>query len=1028
MNNSVRIHGFLHRSRRRLLWQESAVGLSLLLCLFALVLLASSLILPSSKQAAWWRLALFALSAVGGLALLGRYGLRPWWQFRHDSAWCLELERKLTDARSLDLVSAVQLEKWKQNQSDAPSMSLELIDAHIESVAQGLSELRPQQILPSRRLWPNALASGLLLAVMILWASLAPSSLNRAWQSLWSQAAGLPASGTLENSWIGDIQLTYHYPAYTARAERSMEGTDGAILALPGTRVTLRSRTDRPIKQAKLHLGTETLPLAVQDQHWLSTDLMVMKASRYRFALEDSKGRSWVEARGHPITLESDRRPKVRLSEPAEDRVVGERELVTILYDARDDFGIGQVQLVWRVTGKAEGEQKRILHRPSSAGHKSSRRSFRWDLAKLELEPGQRVQFHIEASDNDTVLGPKIGRSTTCNLKVFSAAEHHGQLMGKVQKVWEGLLSNLADNLDLEPAAGKPAPTDLLPYQKIYQSTEIFLATVASISAELHKDDLAYPPLVQTLSHVQQRVSSLQQRLVLLLKRSVLSADSKQDILRRLTWHRAQRIRILEQDVLYLEDLLDMVRLQDLDRLARDLSHTRDRLAELMKKYQQAPSDEARRQIEAEIARLKEKVAELLARQQEVVKGIRDEYLNPDALRKMLSDRDMMGALDRMQAMMREGKMDQAMAELDRLQKQLNELQKSLDQTRAQYGEGKYRELAQQVAKTLAELNQIGSQQRQLAEQTDALRKDLFEQIPGQEAALLKRLFARLRKKLEKVRTDIEQSPDGLLDAFTGKMKERSLQHIRLLDMALAATDISASTDAAAKLTEAIAMQLQDIKLSLRFPNRSMSGGKKKLTAQREAIGRAHRGSKEILAELKKLLPDPDKHLSKRQRQQLRRMSGQQAALESRVQKLRQQMRQINDQAPLFGKDAMGRMLRGQNLMRRAGSSLDDRRPDQAHPHQQSALMELEAVRKSLEKSCKKGGGGMPMPMGGAMGRMGGSGGSMGRNQERDIEIPSPDDYQPPEAFRKALLEGMKDPVPEDFQEQVRRYYEELVR
>jgi hypothetical protein len=55
----------------------------------------------------------------------------------------------------------------------------------------------------------------------------------------------------------------------------------------------------------------------------------------------------------------------------------------------------------------------------------------------------------------------------------------------------------------------------------------------------------------------------------------------------------------------------------------------------------------------------------------------------------------------------------------------------------------------------------------------------------------------------------------------------------------------------------------------------------------------------------------------------------------------------------------------------------------------------------------------------------GGPGRDINRN---DVEIPGPEEYQPPEAFRKALLEGMKDAVPEDFEQLVKRYYEELVK
>lgn len=71
----------------------------------------------------------------------------------------------------------------------------------------------------------------------------------------------------------------------------------------------------------------------------------------------------------------------------------------------------------------------------------------------------------------------------------------------------------------------------------------------------------------------------------------------------------------------------------------------------------------------------------------------------------------------------------------------------------------------------------------------------------------------------------------------------------------------------------------------------------------------------------------------------------------------------------------------------------------------------------------------MPLPMG--MGADGGGmdmGGPGNPKVMEKVEIPGPDEYEPPEAFRKALLEGMKDPVPEAYRQQVRRYYEELVK
>ena len=44
------------------------------------------------------------------------------------------------------------------------------------------------------------------------------------------------------------------------------------------------------------------------------------------------------------------------------------------------------------------------------------------------------------------------------------------------------------------------------------------------------------------------------------------------------------------------------------------------------------------------------------------------------------------------------------------------------------------------------------------------------------------------------------------------------------------------------------------------------------------------------------------------------------------------------------------------------------------------------------------------------------------------MEVPDADPYQAPKEFRKDLLDAMKQGTPERYQDQVKRYYEELVK
>ena len=53
----------------------------------------------------------------------------------------------------------------------------------------------------------------------------------------------------------------------------------------------------------------------------------------------------------------------------------------------------------------------------------------------------------------------------------------------------------------------------------------------------------------------------------------------------------------LEKGVLYLEQLLDKRRAEDLVRLAKDLAERRRDLADLMEKYRAAPTEEAKKEL-----------------------------------------------------------------------------------------------------------------------------------------------------------------------------------------------------------------------------------------------------------------------------------------------------------------------------------------------------------------------------------------------------------------------------------------------
>jgi hypothetical protein len=125
--------------------------------------------------------------------------------------------------------------------------------------------------------------------------------------------------------------------------------------------------------------------------------------------------------------------------------------------------------------------------------------------------------------------------------------------------------------------------------------------------------------------------------------------------------------------------------------------------------------------------------------------------------------------------------------------------------------------------------------------------------------------------------------------------------------------------------------------------------------------------------------------------------------------------------------------------MLRAGSRLEQGRPGRARGAQDGALQQLEQFRESLEQaqSAMQQG---SMPGVESMAQRGAGQGRRGQDpwgrmrdlngldQGGDVEMPEPDDFLGPAAFRELVLEGAQDDVPKRYRPLNNSYYEELVR
>ncbi len=1009
---------FLSRYRRARLMRELVAGLLNALSVWAFVVFAAVIMVFVDVTWSYMRY-LLLLSGVLALAfVIYRYMLFPRWSLRPGGVFLArELEQRL-GKQDLRLVSAVEL----MDSADRGS-SDELIRAHLVQVAEDIKGVDPASLLVRGRWKKPAMVASIAFFLLVVCGWFRPGLVSAGLRQLISGKVVEQGDESLEiDNWVGDIALDYTFPSYTQLAHRRMEGSDGAIFALPGTRVKLTARADRGISKASMKFGDEMVPMKVTGGQRLTAEVVVMNQGTYRFDLVDQDGNKSRNTRTYPIQIQSDGIPSLRLLKPKVDKVVRQADVVELAYDAKDDFGLEEIRLVWKIPSRPKGANKKTITRPGKK--RTVRGTYSWSLAPLGLSPGEQVQFYLEALDNDTVKGPKTGRSATVTLKVFSAMENHRNLMKKVQRLWEYMLQVLAAHLELEPEA-KPKTVTLEDHKNLAQKLDKLLEQLSDSLMALRKDEMAWEPIVVALPNMQKRLTDASYQTQWTMHAVGLDNKASSRELRTLANLCTWRITILEKDILYLEDLLDMDRLEDLQHLSEQLARDQKRLADLLEKYRKAPDEQTRRAIQDEIAKIKQRIARLLARQREVLSSVRDEYFNPDALKKLMSDRLSLSSLDRIQRLLMEGKVDQAMAELDKLRKQIESLQKAIERSQQNFGGQRYRELAKAMNEINAELSQIVQQQTKIMDRTEMIRQKVLQKLAKKGKKMQQDIMKRVMERLAQLQKHVQAiGPDGL-ESFVVRQREEVSANAEGLRKLLGAKALGQALDTASDLVRSTSK----LKQLLSFFGFSDSPAKNKKLAQFKNLSKqADDDAQYIYRELRKLIPQASSMLSESDRKRVSALQRQQKALERRVQQLQEQMRQMNTKAPVFGQPIFDGMQRSGSLMQQASYKLHRGDPISAWPHQRDALGELEQIQQEMKKSCKKGGQGqgMPLPMGRSSGGydMGGA----GEMSRQAVEIPGEDEFQGPEKYRKELIDGMKDPVPEEYKPQVQRYYEELVK
>lgn len=220
---------------------------------------------------------------------------------------------------------------------------------------------------------------------------------------------------------LENVRFRVTPPAYTNRPPYEGPLPQGGISGLPGTRVDVWVRSNRPLTVGTLKPaspGSPAVPLAAESPEAFEVkgSFAIRDAARFQLTVTDREGQESNEPFAFPVTVLTDEIPFVRMLDPREISLATPGATVPVTISAEDDYGVSRIQ-IFRSLNDSRSIPLDLPAQPPAPARRSE--MIRLPLASYQLEPGDEIKLFARAEDTDPD-GPKGAETPVAVIRIIS--------------------------------------------------------------------------------------------------------------------------------------------------------------------------------------------------------------------------------------------------------------------------------------------------------------------------------------------------------------------------------------------------------------------------------------------------------------------------------------------------------------------------------------------------------------------------------------------------------------------------------
>lgn len=871
--------------------------------------------------------------------------------------------------------------------------SKSLASSYVASVGERVASRQPALAVPPARYKARLLVlAGVGAAAALM--SLFPAAALAA-QLLLSGLDGRPPQPP-QPVWSA-LDLSIEYPEHTGRPTRRVPNPSGALRVPAGTVISLDMETTVPAQFVRVVVNydspeltnayaPETFALASDTggTHWTGAFTARGSGTWTIVLLDDEDEAPSRRSPSLPLELEPDAPPEVELLPlPPSQREPDELGRVDVRFTARDDFGLMSATLVYQME---DGEIFRLPAGKAPDSARQWRRRHTWDLSSIPIEKRSELSYWIEVRDNDPGLGldplpdppGKVAASAKQRLSVRDREQEHSRNIQGLRELRDMAVDLLARRLTTVAFTSDATPKELDLARAIHSESHNLLAAFATLIDDLSIDTMVRERDVAGFIGIHKRLLELNRKENKLHTKMPPGGEFKypariKGLLVKLRPHNKKEVVQLEDEIIRLDDLVDTQIIERLERLLDRAETTLQKLIELLDQYE-AGDESVLPQIQQLEQRLREDLRRISEARALLRKELGSEFMNLDALRRLEQQLEQMN----MGNMLGDGKTKDARQRAMELRQQLMQMRGAV-QNRASENVQLSEEDRMRM-QLLRELGRLKDEQKTLQGETKQLHQAWREAVADEKAQDPQQAG----RKAKTVREDLEKINDARLGRDARRGWEDAREELQKLENMAKEPDAKAlqEYEAAQKAVEALDKALKGSK-----PDEKEGKAIRRLKKRAEALRNSALGR----------LPTPGESLQGESLERYRKLEQQQQTLRQRAGAMMQE--RMSSVLPKPGRQAMKSADRG---MERSAESLDQTDGGRSMQGQQRSLDGIQRAIDSLRRQS-------PPPQATPTGEA-------STEAERD------------RSWRDQLMDAMREEAPEGFDEEVDRYYEELLK